>query len=146
MQPEALKARVHQYFEQVWNNKDLTVIGEFFTPDLVVHDPNFPQVTDFETNVNYVKSVLAGYPDILLTIEDQIAEGDKVVTRYRLAGTNTGRPVSVDLAPTGKRIQATGMIIYRFVGNKVAESWAEADILGIQRQLGAIPTPSQSTS
>ena len=76
------------------------------------------------------------FPDLRFTIDDQIAEGDKVCVRYRVQATHT-EPFQ-GIPATGKRIAYSGILIYRVEGNKVAEQWTEFDLLGFLRQLGAL--------
>jgi steroid delta-isomerase-like uncharacterized protein len=83
------------------------------------------------------------FPDFHSTIEDQIAEGDKVVTRWTMRGTHQGEFRGI--APTGKQITVTGIGIFRFSDEgKVIESWDNFDQLGMMRQLGVVPSPEQS--
>ncbi len=89
-----------------------------------------------------IKQFAAGmrkaFPDLEIIIEDQIAEGDKVVTRFRTRGTHQGE--SEDLGPpTGNRIEIQGMVIDRIADTKIAQSWIIYDALGMMRQLGFIP-------
>ena len=79
------------------------------------------------------------FPDLQIIIEDQIAEGDKVVTRYRASGTHRGELAG--LAPTGKKVEVTGINICRIEGGKIAEHWPYADIVGMMRQLEFLPDP-----
>ena len=81
----------------------------------------------------------AAFPDFHSEIEDQIAEGDKVVTRWRMHGTH--RSEFRGIAPTGNALDITGIGIFRFSNGKVVESWDNFDQLGMMRQLGAIPAP-----
>jgi steroid delta-isomerase-like uncharacterized protein len=83
------------------------------------------------------------FPDFHSTIEDQIAEGDKVVTRWTMSGIHQGEFRGI--APTGKQITVTGIGIFRFSDEgKVIESWDNFDQLGMMRQLGVVPSPEQS--
>jgi predicted ester cyclase len=77
------------------------------------------------------------FPDLTYTIEDQIAEGDKVATRFRARGTHLGELAG--RAPTGKEVEVRGINICRIEGGKIAEHWPHADILGMLRQLGFFP-------
>ena len=83
-----------------------------------------------------LRSLLAAFPDLHITVEDQIAEGDEVALRYRGEGTHRGEWRGI--APTGKRIRYTDILIQRFEGDKIAEFWAQPDLLGLLQQLGAI--------
>jgi hypothetical protein len=85
---------------------------------------------------------LPGFPDLDVTIEDQIAEGDKVVTRWSAKGTNSG-PLQ-GMPPTGKAVRVTGANVARLAGGKIVESWFNFDMLTLLRQLGVVPTPGQA--
>jgi predicted ester cyclase len=77
-------------------------------------------------------------PDLTYTVVDQVAEGDKVVTRYTASGTHQGEFFGV--APTGNRIEMSGIQVDRFdEGSKLVEEWAQYDLLGAMRQMGAVP-------
>jgi predicted ester cyclase len=79
---------------------------------------------------------------VQIIIEDMIAEGDKVVTRYMSTGMDTGG--FMDRAPTGKQVRFTAIQIFRMVDGKIVESWANRDDLGVLQQLGVIPVPGQA--
>jgi predicted ester cyclase len=82
-----------------------------------------------------------GFPDVVSIIEDLIAEGDRVVARWRARATHRGE--YVDVPPTGKEVEFTGISVYRIEGERIAESWTEEDELGLMRQIGAVPEPGQ---
>jgi predicted ester cyclase len=82
--------------------------------------------------------LLRAFPDQHETIDDPVAEGDKVVARVRWTGTHQGEYLGV--APSGKQVTYTAITIYRIVGGKVVESWQEGDRLGLMQQLGIIPS------
>jgi len=79
------------------------------------------------------------FPDIRFTVDEQIAEGDKVVTRWTAHGTNTGELLG--MPATGKSSTVTGIVVDRIVNGKIAESWPIFDQFGMMQQLGIIPTP-----
>jgi predicted ester cyclase len=83
-----------------------------------------------------------GFPDVVSTIEDLIAEGDKVVARWSSRATHQGE--YMDILPTGKEVEFTGISFYRIEGGKIAESWNSEDQLGLMRQIGVIPEPGHS--
>jgi predicted ester cyclase len=86
--------------------------------------------------------VFSAFPDYQSTVEDQVAEGDKVVTRFSSQGTHQGEFLGI--APTGNRVRVTGIDIDRVEEGKIVEHWSEADLLGMMTQLGVIPEPGQS--
>ena len=85
-----------------------------------------------------------GFRDWNISIEDQIAEGDRVASRWAASATHTG-PV-MGMPPTGKTVQVTGVNVARFADGKIVESWFNFDMLTLLQQLGAIPTPEQVRS
>ncbi len=86
----------------------------------------------------YTSMTLAAFADLHVTVEDEIAEGDKVVTRYSARGTHKGEIMGIP--PTGKQVAWTGIVITRIAGGKIIEAWANIDRLGVMQQLGAIPS------
>ena len=125
MSTEENKAIVRRWIEEGWNKRNVAVADECYAPDLA---------RDLK---EFVKQVFAAFPDFHVTIEDQIAQGDKVVTRYSTRGTHTGTWMGI--APTGVEMQDTGINISRISGGKVVESWQVDDWLGFYQQLGVIP-------
>ena len=83
-----------------------------------------------------------GFPDVISTIEDLIAEGDKVVARWRSRATHQGDYMGI--APTGNEVEFTGISFYRIEEGKIAQSWNIEDQLGLMRQIGVVPEPRQS--
>jgi predicted ester cyclase len=94
-----------------------------------------------------VKLIIQGYksafPDLHVTVDQQLAEGDLVTTRWTATGTHQGELMGV--APTGKQATVTGILIDRFEGDRIAESWEVWDALGLMQQLGAVATPAAAT-
>jgi len=119
------KALMRRWIEEGWNQRNVAVADECYGPDFA---------TDLK---EFVKRVFAAFPDFYITIEDQIAEGDKVVTRYSTRGTHKGKWMGI--APSGIEVQGTGINISRISGGKVVEDWQQDDNLGMFQQLGAIP-------
>jgi predicted ester cyclase len=87
------------------------------------------------------RRLLPAFPDLNITIEDQIAEGDKVVTRWVGRGTQQGELQGIP--PTGKQATTSGIAIDRIVSGKLVETWDQFDALGMMQQLGVVPTPEQ---
>ena len=111
------------------------MIDTFFAPDFVGHAPTGD--TNFEKHKQHRVALYTAFPDLNWIIEDMIAEGDKVVVRFRASGTQKG--AFQGIPPTGRQIIMTGAAIYRIAGGKIAEDWAIMDALSIMRQLGVIP-------
>jgi predicted ester cyclase len=83
------------------------------------------------------------FPDLQTTIEDMVAEGDKVVVRFRGRGTHQGETEAFG-PPTGKRMEMTGITINRVSDGKIVEAWTNSDALGMMQQLGLIPSPEEA--
>ena len=140
---EENKTLVRRSFEEVFNQGNLDAVEEIFASDYVLHDPTSPEeIRGTEGMKQYVSMYRSAFPDLQQTIEDQIAEGEKVATRLTGRGTHQGDLMGIP--PTGNRVEAPGIVINRISGGKIAESWANYDAMGMMQQLGVIPAPGQS--
>jgi steroid delta-isomerase-like uncharacterized protein len=142
MSTEENKAVFRRFIEQVWHKRNLDAIAGFYGADFVDHVslPGLPGGVEGVTQRHAM--LFAAFPDIHVTLEDMIAEGDTVVTRYTVRGTNTG-PL-FGMPPTGKQATISGIDVSRLVGGKFVEHWEQFDQLGLMQQLGVIPTPGQA--
>jgi steroid delta-isomerase-like uncharacterized protein len=139
MSTEELKAIVRRDVEEFWNARNLAKVDEFFAPTYANHEPNAPQVRDLAAFKQYAAALFAAFPDLHVTIEDMVAEGDQVAKRYSITGTHRGEWLG--LPPTGKPATITGITIYRIADGKIVECWWSYDALGMLQQLGVIPVP-----
>jgi len=138
MSTEQNKSIVRRWIEEGWNKGNVSVIDQFYTPNVVQHDPGSPApVTSSAALKQYVGVFLTAIPDLHFEIDDLIAEGDKVAWRFTSRGTQTG-PL-LNLPPTGKSSIVTGMVFFRLTDGKIAEVWVNIDNLGLLQQLGVIP-------
>ena len=137
MSTEENKAIFRRYVEEVGNEGNLEVADEIFSSYLAHQADGSVLERGPEDVKRFMGEFREGFPDFHTTIEDQIAEGDKVVTRWRMNGTHRGEFRSI--APTGAEMEVTGIGIFRFSDGKVVESWDNFDQLGMMQQLGAIP-------
>lgn len=137
----ANKALARRLLEEAFNAGRLDVTDEIVATDFVGHDPSLPEEVRGPSGV---KELIAGYraafPDIHMTIEDQIADGDRVVSRWRATGTHQGELMGIP--GTGKQATVTGVTIDRIEDGRIAENWNYWDTLGLLQQLGAIPAPA----
>jgi predicted ester cyclase len=125
MSAEENKAVVRREQEELWNHTgDLDAAEELFAAGQA--EAAKQEAADFRR----------GFPDVVSTIEDLIAEGDKVVARWRSRATHRGDYLGTP--PTGKEVKFTGISIYRLEGNKIVESWNIEDQFGLMRQIGAV--------
>lgn len=134
---ERNKAIARSEFE-VWSTGELDRLDAMVAPDVVHHDPYDPHAAaGLQGLKRTIELNRAAFPDMRIEIEDQVAEGDKVVTRWVATMTHEGHLGGT--APTGRRVTLTGTTIERFEDGKVVESWRSMDILGLLRQIGALP-------
>jgi steroid delta-isomerase-like uncharacterized protein len=113
------------------------ILDELLAADYVYHMPGRPKPMTREETEQFMREVRAAFPDGRVTIEDMIAEGDKVVTRYTSCGTHKGEFMGIPA--TGKEVAFTSILISRIAKGKIAEDWEELDTLGFMVQLGAVP-------
>lgn len=144
MSTEENKVIARRWSEELWSKGDLAVADEIVAPNYVRHDPGDPFAAEGPEDVKrLVTGLRALMPDLHITIEDVIAERDKVVSRYTATGTVTGE--FMGRAFTGKQTRATAIQIFRIVDGKIVESWANRDDLGVLQQLGLVPVPGQAS-
>jgi predicted ester cyclase len=115
-------------------DKDRTAIDTFFSPGCVAHLPGNPEPTDPEGFKHFVALLYTAFPDLHHKVDDQIAENDKVVSLVTARGTHRGDFQGI--APTGKQVIITDIIITRLRGGKAVELWAQFDALGLLQQIG----------
>jgi predicted ester cyclase len=141
MSTEENKANSRRLTERL-NQGDLTVIDELCAPNHVSH--NAQNTTHGPEEYKQSFSVLfTAFPDLHFTIEDMIAEGDKVVTRNTIRGTHQG--LFRGIPPTGKHVTITGIAVSHWIAGKSDEVWINTDGLGLLQQIGALPTPGQAS-
>ncbi len=141
MSTEANKDLIRRWVD-LWNSKNVAAVADFVTADYVHHDPNLPEIRGIPAEQQLVSMFLSAFPDLHFTIDDMLAEGDKVVLRVTGRGTQQGELLGVP--PTDRQVTFSAMLIYRLAGGKIAEQWAIMDTLGLLQQLGALPVPGHS--
>ena len=137
------KVIVQRIFEEVINGRSLDVVEELFAPDYIFHGPGGQELHGPEGFKQIVSQPHAAFPDFHITVEDMIAEGDKVVCRFSTSGTQKG--VLGGIPPTNKLVRNRGMLIYRIAEGKVVEHWEILDMLGVIQQLGVVPQPGNTS-
>jgi steroid delta-isomerase-like uncharacterized protein len=135
--PEANKAVQRRALEEVWNQGNLDVVDELFNPDFVYHFAGLPDIQGIEGVKQVATMYHTAFPDLHFTIEEQIAEADKLALRWTVTGTHNGE--FMGLPPTGNHMTVTGISFARFADGKFAEEWTVYDTLGMMEQLGAAP-------
>jgi steroid delta-isomerase-like uncharacterized protein len=134
------KQKARRLLEEGFGQGKLEVVDEVLDADFVCYDPNSEagEVRGADTIKQEIEWFRNAIPDLTYTVDDQVAEGDKVVSRYTATGTHEGKFFGV--AATGKRIEMSGIQIDRFdEGGKMVEEWPEYDLLGAMKQMGATP-------
>ena len=133
---EQNKTLARRWFEDLFSRGDLDAANEIISADFVDHLTHEDERGLVELK-HYVNIYGAAFPDIQDTVEDVVAEGDKVVVRWMSRGIHQGEFMGV--APTGRHVTFTGMRLFRIAENKIAESWVNIDERGLQEQLGTVP-------
>ena len=131
---ERNKLTARRTLERAFNERDFAALDDGFTPDALIHDPG----VDFHGPAELrqgLERLLEAFSDFHFTVEDQLAEGDRVMIRYRGQGTHRGEFLGIPA--TGQRIDYTGMLLLRLEGGRIAALWANPDQLGLLQQLGA---------
>jgi steroid delta-isomerase-like uncharacterized protein len=132
---EQNKTLARRWFEDLVSRGDLDAAEEILSAEFLDHLP-CEEERGIEELKDYVSVYRSAFPDIEDTVEEIVAEADKVVVRWRSRGTHQGEFMGV--APTGRDVTFTGMRLFRIAENKIAESWVNIDERGLQEQLGAV--------
>ncbi|HEY5866989.1 MAG TPA: ester cyclase [Candidatus Tectomicrobia bacterium] len=156
MSAEENKTISRRLFEEAFNKGDLSVVDEIFAPDVVGQAADAGTTQGSQRRKATITEDRTLFPDLHFTVEDQLADGDKVLTRWVARGTHKGQASQphgigrVDLIrgmpPTNKQVTFAGMDIHRIQDGKIVETWRCWDRLGLLQQLGAVPPPGQGGS
>ncbi len=141
MSLEENKAIVRRHYEELWAKGDLDVADEIYSTDCVGQYANYPLQTGYpESEKRTVLRDISVVTETQVEVVEQVAEGDKVVTRWRARGRHTGVLEGMPhVVPTGKEVEVTGVHIHRLKDGKIVEVWAVDDLLGLMQQMGIIP-------
>jgi steroid delta-isomerase-like uncharacterized protein len=131
---------------EAYNARDLEAEADVLAPGFVAHVPAAPgPLEGLEAWRRFSGPFAEAFPDLRLTVEDVVSEGEKVAARVAFRGTHRGGEFQ-GIAPTGKEVAFSSMEFNRVVGGKVEEHWVELDLLGLMQQLGAVPSPEEQQS
>jgi steroid delta-isomerase-like uncharacterized protein len=136
MLAEENKALARRSWEIV-SQRNPDLIEEVYAPDFVWHEPD-RDIQGYEQARQFVSTFYKGFPDINLSVEDAIAEGEQVVTRWTIRGTHQGETEEFG-PPTEKQMELKGITIHRIEGDKIVEEWEAYDNLSVMQQLGLVP-------
>jgi steroid delta-isomerase-like uncharacterized protein len=143
MTTQELKSIARRELEEIFGAGKLDVANEIIATDFVGHDPAMPEPI---RGPEGLKEAAAGYraafSDLTCTVDQQVVEGETVVTRWSARGTHDGELFGIQ--PTGKQATVTGISISRIVGGKIVEDHTNWDTFGLMQQLGVIPTPAHA--
>lgn len=137
------KIIVRRVFDELYNQGNLDVADEIYSVEYIWQNVSGPDVHGAQGMKEHVAIVRNAFPDIKITAEDMIAEGDKVVTRWTIVATNKGEFGGIP--PSDVQVRFTGILISRIADGKIVEDWENSDVLGLMQQLGVIPTPGKSS-
>ena len=141
MSEEENKAVLRRFFREVHMGGNLDLMSEMATQDYVNHSPSWPDVIGLDAFREMVANMRGAFPDLRDTIEDMIAEGDKVVTHWTFSGTH--KDEFMGIPATGKQVKVEVVSISHFSGHRVVASWDFVDVLGMMQQLGVVPMSGQ---
>jgi predicted ester cyclase len=139
MSTEENKAVARRFLNEIFNKGNFDYADEVYDENVIAHTP-FGDIKGRD-GLKQFNMLIKAFPDIVMTIEDQVAEGDKVVNRFTFTGTHEGEFMGI--APTGKSFKFSGINIQVIVDGKFIEGWSVMDILSLYQQLGAISLPGQ---
>jgi len=141
------KQLVEREIQELWNDKDLSVVDDMYSDDITLHYPGQPSIEGRAHFGGFVDMYLSAFPDLSIEVDDVIAEGDRVACRYTQQGTHRGRLLGLEA--TNNRMRITGTAIRRIENDQIAELWITDDSVGLLRQLDAFPRlvrPKQTPS
>jgi steroid delta-isomerase-like uncharacterized protein len=141
MSTETNRTITRRYFEDLWNRQDLAVAAELVAPSAVGHVAG-ADLYGPDALRQRVETLCQVYAEPRFTVEDQIAEGDRVAVRWTFTGRHAGAFMGV--APTGREVRVTGVNVFRLAAGQIAEIWLNADDLGELQQLGVLSAAQQA--
>jgi predicted ester cyclase len=131
--------KTRRYYEALWNQRDRRVIADWIAPEYVGHFSRRPDpIVGVAGFTDMAEELFTAFPDVRMTIEDLVADGDRVASRVRLTGTHQG-PME-GYGPTGVRVETSFAAIERYADGLCVEEWVFSDDLGIARQIKALPS------
>jgi steroid delta-isomerase-like uncharacterized protein len=143
MNTEQNKEIVRRLSDEIWNQHNLDIIDELVAEEFVEHNPPLPGFPPGRQAFRMAAAVgLNAFPDCSVSVEDLLAEGDKVVLRWTFRGTHENE--IMDIPATGRPVEFGGIYIFRIADGQVQERWAREDIMSLLQQLGAMPAPDST--
>lgn len=130
---------IHRWFEEVWNNQSEDAIDEMLTEDGIVNGLNDADGNPLRGPEGFKtlhRAFLSAYPDLKITVEDTVSDGDKIAARCTVRATHSGEGLGV--LPTDQPVEFTGMAIVKIKDGKIVEAWNEFDFMKMYSQVGAL--------
>lgn len=137
------KELIRRCWLEAFNQGNMRGLDEIVDLNYTYHGPGM-EINGRDGIKQFVATLRSGIPDVQMSMEQQLAEGDEVATRWRIQGTHKGTLFGV--APTGKHVTCTGLVISRIANGKIMEEWEEFNQLGMLQQMGTVPTLEQATT
>ena len=144
MSPSEQKVLISRFFDELYSQGRTAILDEAFSPDAVRYSNRAPAAAGAKAIGQYVLGLRSIFPDLHVSVDDTIAEGDKVMAWITVSGTHRGP--FMDIPPTGKRISIAEVQVFRFERDKVVDVRVLGDVYGLLTQLGAVITPEQHTA
>lgn len=141
---EQNKALVRRVIEEIVNRGDLELVYQLISPEYAYFEPTVGSMRGREGYKGIVTTYRNAFPDLKLVIDEQIAEGETVVTRWRGEGTHGGELMGV--TPTGRRVSVQGVVISRIKNGQLVDDFECYDVLGMLRQLGVAPAQAKAAA
>jgi steroid delta-isomerase-like uncharacterized protein len=141
------KAVVRRLYEEVWNKRRVELVDELMSPSHAMHNNHVPDsCIGPEAYKREVARFMTGFPDLHFTVEDMLAENDKVAVGWTISGTHKGEFRGI--SPTGRKVSVEGITINHIADGKIMDSYISVDYLGLMQQLGVAPAfgPSKGAS
>ena len=135
---EANRAVVRRWFDEIYSKKRVELMNELHAEDYVWRGPGGVTITSRDGMRELLGVYTAAFPDVDFTVEDQMSDGDQVVTRWTARATHSGEFDGIQ--PTGNSIMFTGITISRLENGRLVEEWENFDELSLMRQIGAVPS------
>lgn len=144
MSTQENRARAGKVFDDIWSQGKFDLADEFLSPDFVGRPGALGEPFRGPAGAKeFIGRLRRGFPDITFTVEDMVAEGDLVATRWASTGTHEGEFMGFE--PTGRQATIGGMTFLRFDnGGRIVEGWTQLDALGLMRTIGAVPEQVQA--
>jgi steroid delta-isomerase-like uncharacterized protein len=122
------------------NKGNYDAVDEYYAPDFVMHQPPFPDIRGLKAYKRFAANMRASLPDLTMTIDEMVVEGNIGAMRATSRGTHTGQSKAFPFPPTGKTVAWSGCLVSRWDGGKIAETWGYWDNLGLLQQFCIIPS------